>query len=172
MYIPVASFITAYGRCKTIRTAQAIRDWSLKTKGYDAYCYSDTDSEKIILGDEDLEILKKQGVIDLDDYELGYWACEEHFDKILCIRQKCYIIEKEGKCYPTVAGLPKYLAPLLNMDNFKRGFTTKGKLLPDLVEMAKANGATEDEIEKIHHKLTYKYVKGGVILSDTDFTIK
>ena len=58
------------------------------------------------------------------------------------------------------------------MNNFKRGFTTKGKLLPDLVEMAKANGATEDEIEKIHHKLTYKYVKGGVILSDTDFTIK
>ena len=58
------------------------------------------------------------------------------------------------------------------MNNFKRGFTTKGKLLPDLVEMAKANGATEDELEKIHHKLTYKYVKGGVILSDTDFTIK
>lgn len=172
MYIPVASWITSLGRVKTVRTAQAIRDWSLKTKGYDAYCYSDTDSIKGLLTDEDLEQLKKEGIVQLDDYELGYWACEEHFDKILCIRQKCYIIEKEGKCYPTVAGLPKYLAPLLNMDNFKRGFTTKGKLLPDLVEMAKANGATEDEIEKIHHKLTYKYVKGGVILSDTDFTIK
>lgn len=58
------------------------------------------------------------------------------------------------------------------MENFKKGFTTKGKLLPDIVEMAKANGATEEELEKIHHKLTYKYVKGGVILADTDFTIK
>ena len=172
IYIPIACFITAYGRCKTIRTAQAIRDWSIKNKGFDAYVYSDTDSEKVLLDDNDLEQLKKEGIIDLDDYELGFWACEEHFDRILAIRQKCYITESEGKCHPTVAGLPKYLAPLLNMDNFKKGFTTKGKLLPDLVEMAKENGATEEELEKIHHKLTYKYVKGGVILADTDFTIK
>lgn len=172
IYIPIASFITAYGRCKTIRTAQAIRDWSIKNKGFDAYVYSDTDSEKVLLDDNDLEQLKKEGIIDLDDYELGFWACEEHFDRILAIRQKCYITESEGKCHPTVAGLPKYLAPLLNMVNFKKGFTTKGKLLPDLVEMAKANGATEEELEKTHHKLTYKYVKGGVILADTDFTIK
>lgn len=172
VYIPVACFITAYGRCKTIRTAQAIRDWSIKNKGYDAYVYSDTDSIKALLSNEDLEILKKDGVIDLDDYELGFWALEETYDSILAIRQKCYIIQKEDKCYPTVAGLPKYLAPLLNMENFKKGFTTKGKFMPDIVEMAKENGATEEELEKIHHKLTYKYVKGGVILADTDFTIK
>lgn len=144
----------------------------MKNKGYDAWIYSDTDSEKVLLTDEDLDQLKNEGIIDLDDYELGFWACEEHFDRILAIRQKCYITEHNGKCSPTVAGLPKYLAPLLNMDNFKKGFTTKGKLLPDLIEMAKENGATEEELEKIHHKLTYKYVKGGVILSDTDFTIK
>ena len=172
IYIPVASWITSLGRVKTIRTSMKIREWSLKNKGYDAYVYSDTDSIKALLTDEDLEQLKNEGIIDLDDYELGYWACEEHFDRILAIRQKCYITEHEGKCSPTVAGLPKYLAPLLTMDNFRRGFTTKGKLLPDLVEMAKANGATEEELEKIHHKLTYKYVQGGVILADTDFTIK
>ena len=172
IYIPVASWITSLGRVKTIRTSMKIREWSLKNKGYDAYVYSDTDSIKALLTDEDLEQLKKEGIIDLDDFELGFWACEEHFDRILAIRQKCYITEHNGKCSPTVAGLPKYLAPLLNMDNFRRGFSTKGKLLPDLVEMAKANGATEEELEKIHHKLTYKYVKGGVILADTDFTIK
>lgn len=44
--------------------------------------------------------------------------------------------------------------------------------MPDLIEIAKDNGATKEELEKIHHKLTYKYVKGGVILTDTDFTIK
>ena len=44
--------------------------------------------------------------------------------------------------------------------------------LDDMIRLAKKNGATEEEIEKIQHKLTYKYVKGGVILADTDFTIK
>ena len=172
IYIPVASFITAYGRAKTIRTSQKIRDYSMKKYGKDAYVYSDTDSIKCLLNDDDLEELKQQGIVDIDDYLLGYWACEEHFDKICCIRQKCYITEENGVCSPTVSGLPKYLAPLITMDNFKRGFTTKGMLLPDLIEMARKNGATEEQIEKVHHKITYKYVKGGVILADTDFTIK
>lgn len=171
-YLPVATFVTAYGRAKTIRTSMKIREYSLKKYGVDAYVYSDTDSIKCLLNDEDLEELKREGIIDIDDYKLGAWACEEHFDRILAIRQKCYITEHEGKCYSTVAGLPKYLAPLFNFDNFKRGFTTKGMRYPDLIEFAKKNGATDEELEKIHHKLTYKYVKGGVILADTDFTIK
>lgn len=172
VYIPVASFITSYGRVKTIRTSQKIRDYSMKKYGKDAYVYSDTDSIKCLLSDDDLEELKKQGIIDIDDYELGYWACEEHFDKICCIRQKCYITEEDGVCSATVSGLPKYLAPLITMDNFKRGFTTKGMELKDLIDMARKNGATEEQLEKVHHKITYKYVKGGVILADTDFTIK
>lgn len=172
VYIPVASFITALGRKLTIETSMKIREWSLKHKGYDAYVYSDTDSIKALLTDEDLEALKQEGIIKLDDYKLGYWAVEEHFDRILAIRQKCYITEHDGKCSPTVAGLPKYLTPIINFNNFKKGFTTKGLMLDDLIRLAKQNGATEDEIEKIHHKLTYKYVKGGVILADTDFTIK
>lgn len=134
--------------------------------------YSDTDSCKANLTDEDLKELNDRGIIEIDDYKLGAWALEEHFDRILAIRQKCYITEHNGKCSPTVAGLPKYLAPLITFDNFKRGFTTKGMVLPDLIKLAKENGATNEEIEKIHHKLTYKYVKGGVILADTDFTIK
>lgn len=172
VYVPIASFITAYGRAKTIRTSQAIRDFSMAKYGEDAYIYSDTDSIKCTLNDDDLKELNDKGIIKIDDYELGAWAVEEHFDRILAIRQKCYITEHEGVCTPTVAGLPKYLAPLLTFDNFKRGFTTKGMLLPDLIELAKKNGATEEQLEKIHHKLTYKYVKGGVILADTDFTIK
>lgn len=171
-YIPVASFITAYGRKLIVESALKIREYSMKKYGYDAWVYSDTDSLKVLLTDEDLKEISEQGILKIDDYELGYFACENHFDRILCIRQKCYVTEKDGKCSPTVAGLPKYLAPLINFDNFKRGFTTKGMLLPDLVELAKKNGASEEEIEKIHHKLTYKYVKGGVILADTDFTIK
>lgn len=170
LYVAVASFITAYGRNRTIRTSQIIKDFTLKKYGEDRYFYSDTDSIHANLSDEDLEELKD--IIKIDDFKLGYWAKEAEFTRGLYIRQKCYIEEIDGKVSVTVAGLPKYLAPLINFDNFKRGFTTEGVNLEELKELARKNGATEEEIENIHHKLTYKYVKGGVILSDTDFTIK
>ena len=170
VYIPVACFITSYGRVDTIRTSQKIRDYSLKKYGKDAYFYSDTDSIHASLTDADLEELKD--IIFLDDYALGAWAKESEFDRALFIRQKCYIEEENGKLNVTVAGLPKYLTPLITFDNFKKGFTTEGLTLKEMLELASENGATEEELKKLHHKLTYKYVKGGVILADTDFTIK
>ena len=150
--------------------SQAVRDYSLKKYGIDKYWYSDTDSIKCGLTEEDLDELKD--VIEIDDYKLGAWALEEHFDRFLALRQKCYITESEGKVHVTVAGLPHYLAPLITFDNFKKGFTTAGLTLEMLREQARKNGATEEEIKKIHHKLRYTYVEGGVILEDTDFTIK
>lgn len=170
IYIPVACFITSYGRVDTIRTSQKIREYSLEKYGYDAYCYSDTDSIHCLLNDEDLNNLKDD--IFIDDYALGAWAKESDFDRGLFIRQKCYIEEENGKINATVAGMPKYLAPLITFENFKKGFTTEGLTLKQMVEIATNNGATADELEKINHKLRYKYVKGGVILADTDFTIK
>lgn len=170
LYVAAASFITAYGRRRTIETSQYIKDYTIKKYGEDRYYYSDTDSIHAGLTDEDLEELKD--IIKIDDFKLGYWAKEAEFTRAYYIRQKCYIEEINGKVSVTVAGLPKYLAPLITFDNFKKGFTTEGLTLDDMVRLAKENGATEDEIEKIQHKLTYKYVKGGVILADTDFTIK
>lgn len=170
VYIPVACFITSYGRVDTIRTSQKIRDYSIEKYGKDAYLYSDTDSIHCLLTDEDLENLKDD--IFLDDYALGAWAKESNFDRALFIRQKCYVEEENGKLNVTVAGLPKYLAPLITFDNFKKGFSTEGLTLLQMVDLASENGATEEDIKKLHHKLTYKYVKGGVILADTDFTIK
>jgi hypothetical protein len=123
-----------------------------------------------MLNDEDLEALKD--VIFIDDYALGAWAKESDFDRALFIRQKCYIEEENGKLNVTVAGLPKYLAPLITFENFKKGFSTEGLTLVQMIDLASKNGASLEEINKIHHKLTYKYVKGGVILADTDFTIK
>lgn len=170
LYVAVAAFITSYGRCRTIRTSQQIKDYTLAKYGEDRYYYSDTDSIHAGLTDEDLEELKD--IIQIDDYKLGYWAKEGEFEKALYIRQKCYIEEINGKVEVTVAGLPKYLAPLINFENFKRGFTTEGMSIEDMIREARANHATDEELEKLHHKLTYKYVKGGVILEDTDFTIK
>ena len=169
-YIPVATFITSYARNKTIRTSQAVRDFSLNKYGEDKYLYSDTDSVKCCLTDEDLNELKD--VIEIDDFKLGAWALEERFDRFLALRQKCYIAEIDGEVHVTVAGLPHYLAPLVTFDNFKKGFSTAGLTIEAMRERARQNGATEEEIKKIHHKLRYTYVDGGVILEDTDFTIK
>jgi len=168
-YIPAACFITAYGRDKTIRTSQAIRDYTTKKYGKDGYFYSDTDSIHSSLTDEDLEELKD--ILDIDDYKLGAWAKEAEFTRAIYIRQKCYIEEIEGTVSVTVAGLPDYLAATINFDNFKRGFSTGKMTHEDLIKLAMENGATEEEIKKVHHKLTFTYVKGGVILTDTGFTI-
>ena len=170
VYVAAAAFITAYGRCKTIRTSQAIKDYTINKYGIDYYYYSDTDSIHCSLSPEDLENLKDE--IQIDDFKLGYWAKEAEFEKALYIRQKCYIEQVDGRIETTVAGLPKYLARLINFDNFKKGFTTEGLSIDELVEIARKNGATDEEIQKLHHKFTYKYVPGGVILADTGFTIK
>lgn len=170
VYIPVACFITSYGRVDTVRTSMKIREYSLKKYGEDRYYYSDTDSIHCGLNDHDLEALKEE--IFIDDYALGAWAKESEFDRALFIRQKCYVEEEKGKLNVTVAGLPKYLAPLITFENFKKGFSTEGLTLEQMINLASKNGATSEQIKKLHHKLTYKYVKGGVILADTDFTIK
>ena len=96
------------------------------------------------------------------------------FRKGKYLRQKCYIEKeiiteedyfkglkkedsflyskdlKKGEYYKlkiTVAGMPKGCYPYVNFSNFKIGATYKGKKQP-------------------------KNVKGGVVLSDIDFTIK
>jgi hypothetical protein len=94
--------------------------------------------------------------VEIDKYELGKWDVE-HDDIAVgkFIRQKCYIeIDDKGEKNVTVAGLPKRLAKYVTLDNFKEGFSIL---------------ASEEDKE---HKLTYKHVKGGVLLVDTDFSIQ
>lgn len=173
VYTAMASFITSYGRDYIIRSSMAIREWSINKYGEDYYIYSDTDSIHFRMQnpDEDVEDLKK--VMDIDDYKLGAWKPESTFKRGSYIRQKCYIEEGyDNNLNVVIAGFPKYLAPLMTFDNFKLGFTTDGLTLSDMVQMAKDNGATEEQISRIHHKLRYKHVKGGVILEDTAFTLK
>lgn len=65
LYIPIASFITAYAREKTIRTSQAIKSYSLEKYGKDMYIYSDTDSIHTTLPIEELKQF-----CDIDDVKL------------------------------------------------------------------------------------------------------
>lgn len=150
IYIPVASFITSYARNKTIRTSQAIKDYTIKNYGKDYYIYSDTDSIHL------LEMSKEElsSFVEIDDYKLGAWKMESTFVRGKYIRQKCYIeLGEDDKLNVVVAGLPKKLGNIINFDNFKVGFTT-------------------ENIDIKEKKLTFKHVKGGVLLVNTDFTIK
>ena len=51
--------------------------------------------------------------------------------------------------------MPKRLGKYVNLDNFNAGFSIKA-----------------DDPDYNDKKLTYRHVKGGVILVPTDFTIK
>ena len=150
IYIPVASFITSYARRDIIESSQKIRDYSLKKYGKDLYVYSDTDSIHCLF-DENEDLSE---ILDIDDYRLGAWKLESKFKRGKYIRQKCYIeLGFDEKLNVTVAGLPKKLGNIITFDNFNKGFTTENMDIKD-------------------KKLTYKHVKGGVMLVDTDFTIK
>ena len=142
VYLPMGAFITAYARDKTIRTSQAIKDYSIAKYGVDMYCYSDTDSIHTILPIEELKQF-----CDIDDVELGFWKHESHFERAKFIRQKTYLEEINGEIEITCAGLPKRCYDQVTWDNFKEGL-------------------------KVDEKLAFKHVQGGVILVETEFTIK
>lgn len=142
IYLPIGSFITAYAREKTIRTSQAIKEYSIQKYGKDMYIYSDTDSIHTLLPIE--ELVK---FCEIDNIKLGAWKHEATFSKARFIRQKTYIEEIEGNIEITCSGMPKQCYNYVTWKNFKSGFTCGGKL-------------------------TFKHVKGGVILTETEFTIK
>lgn len=157
VYTAMGAFITAYARDYCIRTAQSV---------FDRILYCDTDSIHIT-GTDIPEAIKDI----VDPYKLGYWKHESTFKRAKYVRQKTYMEEIYGKmvwneeeqkekfkeCSPEestctkidvkCAGMPEKLKEFVTFDNFDVGLKIGGKLLP-------------------------KQVKGGVVLSDTDFTIK
>lgn len=168
LYIPVGTFITAWARHKTITSAQKL---------YEKFMYADTDSLHLDLQLPDslkdlsnkelenltTEELKNHGLDIPDDFiisptELGAWKLEEKFERGKYIRQKCYIHDWNKKetwnsenydkslLHITCAGMPKSCYQYVTWENFKIGTEFKGKLRP-------------------------KHVKGGIVLTDTEFTI-
>lgn len=155
VYVALASFVTSYARQITISSAQ---------KNYNRFIYADTDSLHLV-GDEipDLKV---------HDTKLGYWAIEGYFTKGKFIRAKSYIEEqKENKAFDdidiekrvglysdiktrelkrlhvTCAGMPDACHKYITFDNFKSG-------------------------TKVNGKKVAKRVKGGVVIEDSQFTIK
>ena len=151
VYVAMASFITSYARLKTITGAQRIMDNYNSGKSKIQFVYADTDSLHCYSPDFELP----EG-LEIDSTKLGAWDYESKFNKAKFLRQKCYIEnstddvdnpDPEYSLKITVAGMPKGCYPYVNFNNFKIGASYKGKMQP-------------------------KMVKGGVVLSDIDFTIK
>ncbi|HFQ1236824.1 TPA: hypothetical protein ACG9GK_002887, partial [Enterococcus faecium] len=116
VYVPLASFVTAWGRYTTITTAQ---------RCFDRIIYCDTDSIHLVGTDvpEAIEHL-------VDPKKLGYWGHESTFQRAKFIRQKTYVEEIDGELNVKCAGMPDRIKELVTFDNFEVGFSSYGKLLP------------------------------------------
>lgn len=150
IYTPVASFITAHAREKTIRSAfnfmkgeHKINDTLTIYNDKDYFCYADTDSLHIIYNENYDKLL------DVDSKKLGFWKLESTPIKGRYLRAKTYIeIMPDEKIDVKCAGMPDSVKERITWDNFHYGFID------------------------YNHKLKPKKVKGGVILEPTPFTIK
>lgn len=154
VYIPVAVFVTAWARNKTIRSAKLLGK---------RFIYADTDSLHIVGTDI-------PNNLHIHDTKLGAWKIEEHFTRGKYIRAKTYIedvITPENKVKEfiednpnlfhlcthntiikiTCAGMPKSCYEYVTWDNFKEGAEYRGKLKPT-------------------------HTQGGIVLEETPFTIK
>ena len=196
IYIPVGVFVTAWARNKTIRSAQKVYGLFAYADTDSLHLNIKLPEALSKLSNDELEEmttadLQRHGVplpddFIVDPYALGAWKVESRFTRARFLRQKSYVEDwnppdkweqleinsKEIKevCeefemdYDTViksyqgyydkallnitcAGMPERCYDQVTWDNFRIGSTYGGKLQP-------------------------KHVKGGIVLRDTDFTIK
>lgn len=161
----MGAFITAYARRKTIETSQAIKTYSINKYGVDLYCYSDTDSIHTLLPIEELKQF-----CEIDDVELGKWKHEATAQKAKFVRQKCYVEVIDDQIQVTCSGLPKKCLYKKKKDDNKLYYETYDSKLH---KIEKSFELKDFKIGFIAcGKLTFKHVKGGVILVETDFSIK
>lgn len=163
VYIPIGSAITSYAREFTIRAAQA---------NYDIFVYADTDSIHCV-GD----VWKVKGVT-LHDSEFSCWKHESTWDVGYFTRQKTYIehvINCDEPYYDIkCAGMNEKCKQL-----FIRSLT--GKLAKDDEELSdaereflsKKRELTDFDVGlKIPDKLVPRRMKGGIVLVNTDYTMR
>lgn len=117
IYVPYASFVCAWARNKTIRSAQAVSEH---------FVYADTDSIHVLGNDH--------GNIDIDQVRLGAWKNEGTFEYGKYLRAKTYIHGKEinGKIESTditCAGMPDKIKKTCSWEQFKIGAEFNGKIV-------------------------------------------
>lgn len=80
-YIPIGSAITSYSRAFTIRAAQK----NIDKYGYDAFCYSDTDSIHVLLEPDQIVGAPEHPT------KFSHWKYEACWDEAIFVRAKTYI---------------------------------------------------------------------------------
>ena len=175
VYIPIGSAITSYAKRFTIQAAQ---------KNFERFCYADTDSIHCIgTADELIDV-------PVHPTEFNHWKIEATWDKAYFVRQKTYIehvVEEDlvpiNDPYYNIkcAGMPEHCKEL-----FAAGLTGT-----DFDEKAKEK-LTEDEKKFLYDKdgnlkprtlddfnvglcipgkLMPRRVDGGIVLTETEFTM-
>lgn len=114
VYIPLASFVTAWARYQTITAAQSV---------YDRFMYADTDSLHLLGTEIPPEL-------DVDPVRLGAWKHEATFTRAKYLRAKSYVEEVDGKLNITCAGLPADCYDQVTFENFSENAVYTGKLRP------------------------------------------
>lgn len=175
VYIGAGSAITSYSRNFTIRAAQA-NYHGAKNRGFK---YADTDSIHCDLAPEEIKGIK------VDDNAFCCWKLESQWDKAIFVRQKTYIehithedrklIEKQYYNIKS-AGMPQSCKDQLDIslrgateedikkykdDEEKLKFITTKRTLHDFKVGLTISG-----------KLVPRCIKGGVVLEETDFTLR
>lgn len=149
-YLPVACFVTAYGRQNLVRAGNA---------NFDRLVYVDTDSLHLLGWDEakNIEIHQKK---------LGAWKMESKWCRGKFIRQKTYV---EDIVWPEKSGLDIKCAGMPDSIKYNKYVGDDGMVhkMPAITFEQFAEGARWETGKLIGHQ-----VKGGVLLLDTPFEIK
>lgn len=187
-YIPVGSAITSYARNFTIRAAQQ----NYYGKDKPGFIYADTDSIHCDLSPDQLKGIK------VHPTNFCCWKLESSWDVGWFVRQKTYIehavaedLEPIEKPYYNIkcAGMPKKCKDLFaeSFDpevakNIGAGLNPRNtdetladsKLTPEEIEFLSTTRTFKDFKLglKVPGKLLLKRIKGGVLLVDTEFTMR
>lgn len=113
VYIPVAIFVIAYGRCRIIKQGQRLQD----DKRY-RYVYSDTDSLHFLGNDI-------PSYIDISPTEIGKYKIEFEFEQAKYLNIQQYVCEdREGKKKIIISGLANKTNEI-DVENFEYGHKYK-----------------------------------------------
>ena len=173
-YIAIGSAITSYARNFTIRAAQA----NYYGKDKRGFIYADTDSIHCDLSPTEIKGIR------IDSREFCCWKIESEWDIGYFARQKTYIehiIVKDGDKIPIpyydikCAGMPPRCKYLFNMS---MSGNTPVESVKELTKEEQEFVSVKRDITdfkpglKVPGKLLPKNIKGGIILTETEYTFR
>ncbi len=181
VYIPAGSAVTSYARNFTIRAAQA-NYYGENKRGF---IYADTDSIHC-----DLSVKELRGV-KIHDRDFCCWKVEALWDEAIFARQKTYIehvvaedLKPVDKPYYSIkcAGMPEPCKELVNarLTNTDYSYEEKMKLSPEAIDFLYDDDGVLKPMQledfkigiRIPGKLLPKRIKGGIVLTDSEFTMR